>query len=135
MGTAAWDPGDDLAYTDYGGLYGVSYPTPEILPEHEGVMIYERAIAPRDIPDGLSKTALIGECTGRDERFASEWANGQNIFDQTHNRGINDSQDNELWSDHPGGVQVVYCDGHAEFWPRTLDQTALLAMLTRRGHD
>ena len=98
-------------------------------------MIYERAIRPRDVLDGLSKTAMIGECTGRDERFASEWANGQNIFDQTHDRGINESQDNELWSDHPEGVQVVLCDGHAEFLAESLDQQALLALLTRRGHD
>lgn len=134
-GNGRWDPGDDLAYTDYGGLFGVSFPTPRVLPEHQGVLIYEKAIRARDVRDGLSRTAIVGECTGRDERFASEWVNGQNLFDQTHNQGINRSQDNELWSDHPGGVQVVFCDAHVRFLPETIDQSELLALLTRRGAD
>jgi len=130
-----WDPGDDLAYTDYGGLFGVSYPTPTILREHLGVMIYEEASRAADIRDGLSHTAAVGECTGRDFMAQSEWANGQNLFDQRHDNGINQDQDNELWSDHPGGVMVAFCDGHVAFLSERIQQEALLALLTRAGGD
>jgi prepilin-type processing-associated H-X9-DG protein len=98
-------------------------------------MIYERGMRVRDIKDGLSHTAAIGECTGRDYHFASEWANGQNIFDQRHNNGINQIQDNELWSDHPGGVQLTFCDGHVVFVNEAIEQPELLAMLTRAGQE
>jgi prepilin-type processing-associated H-X9-DG protein len=134
-GNGRWDPRDDLAYTDYGGLFGVSFPVPEILPEHQGVLVYEQAITVTQIPDGLSKTAAVGECTGRGAEHQSEWANGHNIFDQTYDKGINVSQDNELWSDHPSGVQLVFCDGHVAFISETVDQAVLLAFLTRQGRD
>lgn len=133
-GNGAWDPGDDLAYTDYGGLYGVSFDL-EIGPQHEGVMIYDRAVRPRDVSDGLSNTAAIGECTGRDFKAQSEWSDGQNIFDQRHDGRINATQNNELWSDHPDGVQLAFCDGHMRYVSETIDQQVLIAMLTRAGGE
>ena len=47
-----WDPRDDLAYTDYGGMYGVGLPTDVVLPEHLGMMVYERPTEARDVIDG-----------------------------------------------------------------------------------
>jgi type II secretory pathway pseudopilin PulG len=139
QGNGVWDAGDNLAYTDYGGLFGVGYPTPTILPEYEGVLIYERRIRPSQISDGLSKTAIVGECTGRDSsllsNFNSEWANGQNIFDQSYSNRINATQNNELWSDHPSGVFAAFCDGHAQFLFESIDQLVLLALLTRAGDE
>ena len=130
-----WDAGDDLAYTDYGGMYGVAYPVPEPLPQHAGVMQYERATRGTDVSDGVSHTVLIAECTGRDASFQSEWANGQNIFDQRATNPINASQNNEIWSDHPGLAGMVFCDGHVEFVSETIEQAALVALLTRAGGD
>ncbi|MBA3312800.1 MAG: DUF1559 domain-containing protein [Planctomycetaceae bacterium] len=134
-GNAVWDKGDDLAFTDYGGLYGVSFNTPQILPEHEGVMLYDRVVRVRDIPDGLSNTAAIGECTGRDGSAQSEWANGHNVFDQRFNNGINRSQNNELWSDHPQGCNLAFADGHGKLVSESIDQNVLNAMLTRSGGE
>lgn len=130
-----WDPGDDLAYTDYGGLYGVGYPTDKPLPEHAGVMQYERPTSARQVTDGLAKTAIVAECTGRDASFNSEWSNGQNIFDQTSTTRINVSQNNEIWSDHPGAAGMVFCDGHVEFIHESIEQAVLLALLTRAGGE
>ncbi len=138
-----WDPGDDLAYTDYAGLFGVGYLTGEILPEHRGVMIYEHSTTVKQISDGLSKTAILGECTGRDYRQQAEWIHGHNVFDQQHDQGVNVvssdgapvGQDNELWSDHPGGVQVVFCDTHIEFLTEGMDQHALISRITRQAND
>lgn len=131
----SWDQGDDLAYTDYGGIFGVGYSVPKPLPEHAGVMQYEKPTAAKQVPDGLSQTALVAECTGRDSSYQSEWANGQNIFDQWFTNGINKSQNNEIWSDHPGMSGMVFCDGHVEFVHESIEQTALLALLTRAGGD
>jgi prepilin-type processing-associated H-X9-DG protein len=87
------------------------------------------------VTDGLSHTALVAECTGRDATYQSEWANGQNIFDQWHTTGINRSQDNEIWSDHPGMAGMVFCDGHVAFVQESIDQAVLLALLTRAAGD
>jgi prepilin-type processing-associated H-X9-DG protein len=134
-GNGRWDPGDDLAYTDYGGMFGVGHPVAKPRPEHAGVMQYERPTFARQITDGLSHTALVAECTGRDASYQSEWANGQNIFDQWHTNGINRSQNNEIWSDHPGMAGLVFCDGHVEFVHESMEQAVLVALLTRAAGD
>jgi len=134
-GNGSFDPGDDLAYTDYAGIYGVSYDLPRIPTEHEGAMLYDRAIRAADIRDGLSHTALVGECTGRDYTQQSEWANGHNLFDQRFDRSVNASQDNELFSDHPDGCFAAFGDGHVTFFYQQMDQQTLLAMLTRAGGE
>jgi len=128
-----WDPGDDLAYTDYGGMFGVGYPVPQPLPEHVGVMVYEAPTPAKAVTDGLSCTAAIAECTGRDATFQSEWINGQNIFDQSSTNRINVSQNNEIWSDHPAVAGMVFCDGHVEFVGESIEQGVLLGLLTRAG--
>jgi len=130
-----WDAGDDLAYTDYGGMFGVAYSVPQPLPEHAGVMQYEKPTTAKMITDGLAQTAAIAECTGRDSSYQSEWANGQNIFDHGYASPINASQNNEIWSDHPGSAGMVFCDGHVEFVDEAIEQGALLALLTRAGGD
>jgi prepilin-type processing-associated H-X9-DG protein len=130
-----WDAGDDLAYTDYGGMYGVAFPGTTALPEHAGMMRYERPTRALQVTDGLSKTVMIAECTGRDATYNSEWANGQNIFDQWHANPINRSQDNEIWSDHPGMAGMVFADCHVEFLDESIDQSVLLGLLTRAGRE
>jgi prepilin-type processing-associated H-X9-DG protein len=40
-----------------------------------------------------------------------------------------------LWSDHPGGVQLLFCDGHVSFFSEEVEQSALNAVLTRSGRD
>jgi prepilin-type N-terminal cleavage/methylation domain-containing protein/prepilin-type processing-associated H-X9-DG protein len=134
-GNGVWNPGDDLAWTDYGGLYGVSFATPTILPEHQGMMLYDRAVRFRDVIDGTSHTAIVGECTGRDRKHDSQWANGNNIFDHQYNRQPNESQDNELFSDHPDGVNIAFADGHVTFLTEHIDLQVLQALLTKAGHE
>jgi prepilin-type N-terminal cleavage/methylation domain-containing protein/prepilin-type processing-associated H-X9-DG protein len=144
-GNGSWDAGDWLAYTDYGGIYGIEGPpyqppsgSKHFLADHAlGVMVHEIPTSARAIRDGLSKTALVGECTGRGGGASeqSEWANGQNVFAQYYTNGINTTQNNELWSDHPGGVQLLFCDGHVTFFSEEADQSALNAILTRAGSD
>jgi len=134
-GNGRWDPGDGLAYTDYGGMYGVAYPGTTELALNAGMMRYERATRALQVTDGLTKTVMIAECTGRDATFASEWSNGQNIFDQWNSNPINKSQDNEIWSDHPRQAGMVFGDCHVEFLEESIDQSVLVALLTRAGGD
>ena len=125
-GNDAWDPGDDLAWIDFGGMFGVGDPALDFM---NGVMIYERPISTRDIVDGLSRTIIVGEDSARGTRFHGQWINGQNIFDQTG--AINRAQNNELFSDHPGGVQVVLCDGSVHFLSEDIEVSTLFALCTR----
>ena len=78
---------------------------------------------------------LLASVPGRGHAQQSEWINGHNVFDHRHDRPVNHSQDNELWSDHPGGVQVVFCDAHVEFFSEDMNQDVLNARLTRQGNE
>lgn len=142
-GNGSWDPGDDMAFTDYGGMFGVEGPGRSAPPGSDhyleprslGVMLYEIPTSAPDIRDGLSNTVIVGESAGRDQQQQAEWANGHNCFAQHQDVGLNESQDNELFSHHPSAVGVVYCDGHVQFLPESIEQEVLLAILTRAGGE
>lgn len=122
-----WDPGDDLGVTDYGGMAGSAVPgVTEML---NGVLIYDRAIAMRDIRDGLSQTILAAEDTGRGASMDGEWSNGENIFDQSG--PINALQNNEMWSDHTRGANALFCDGSVHFLSDSLAVDVLGALCSR----
>ena len=136
-GNGIWNSGDDLAFTDYGGNFGFSGLSK---PDMNGVLIYERAIPVSQIADGTSYTIIVAEDTGRGAAFDGQWANGENIFDASG--PINDRslppyrrQDNEMWSDHPLGVQVLFCDGSARFLFEQMDLETLAALCTRAGDE
>ncbi|MBL9123560.1 MAG: DUF1559 domain-containing protein [Planctomycetaceae bacterium] len=130
-GNGIADPGDFLAVTDYGGIAGSAMSgVSELL---NGVLIYDRAIAARDIRDGLSQTILVAEDTGRGRSMDGEWSNGENIFDQSG--PINVLQNNEMWSDHPGGVNALYCDGSAHFLTEGMSNSVLSALCSRALSD
>lgn len=121
------DPGDDLGATDYGGMAGSAFSgVVELL---NGTLIYDRPIAARDISDGLSNTILVAEDSGRGWSWDGEWSNGENIFDQSG--PINTLQNNEMWSDHPGGASALYCDGSVHFLVESLTADVLGALCSR----
>ena len=129
-GNGQWDPGDDLAWTDYGGMFGVGDPR---LPLGNGVMIYDEAIPAGRISDGLSRTIIVGEDAGRSATQHGTWADGQNIFDQTGPVGR--TRNNELFSDHPDGAQVLFCDGSVHMLSRSTELKVLFALCTRAAGD
>ena len=57
----AWDPGDDLAVTDYGGNYGFFGLNKPVM---TGVLVYETPISIKKITDGTSHTMIVAEDTG-----------------------------------------------------------------------
>jgi prepilin-type N-terminal cleavage/methylation domain-containing protein len=133
------------AFTDYAGIYGVegegrTADKPEatqwLREEWLGVMLYEVGVAPREITDGLSKTACIGETILR-RQTESEWVNGHNLFAQEGSTPINSASglSNEIGSPHPGGAALVFSDAHVQFVAETIDQAVLNAMLTKAGGE
>jgi prepilin-type N-terminal cleavage/methylation domain-containing protein/prepilin-type processing-associated H-X9-DG protein len=133
------------AFTDYAGIYGVEGPSriresdasPQTLADHSlGVLLYEESIAPKQVVDGLSKTAGVAETVVR-RQTETEWVNGQNIFAQDESTPINVRRDagNEIGSPHPGGASVVFCDAHVVFLTETTDQAVLNGLLTKAGGE
>jgi prepilin-type processing-associated H-X9-DG protein len=123
------DGGDFLAATDYGGNYGAE----GVSPGSNGVLIHNRAISLKKILDGTSHTIAVSEDTGRGWLWDGEWANGENIFDQVG--PINSQQHNEMWSDHPGGINVLRCDGSVDYLSAETEVNLLKAMCTRARGD
>jgi len=128
------DPIDFMGVTDYAGINGAA-----IFSDTEsanGVMLYDRAVKINDICDGTSQTIIVAENTGRGRINNGEWSNGENILAQ-HGR-INDPENrglDEMWSDHPGGVQALFCDGSVHFLREEMSLKTLQAICTRNGHD
>jgi prepilin-type N-terminal cleavage/methylation domain-containing protein len=133
------------AFSDYGGIYGVEgdgrnatepNATQWLNEESLGVMLYEDAVAPREITDGLSKTVCIAETVLR-RQVESEWINGNNVFAQEASTPINVSSGlgNEIGSPHPGGALLAFCDAHVEFVAESTEQAVLNALLTKAGGE
>lgn len=123
------EAGDYAGVTDYGGNYGAE----GVSPAANGVFIHNRAIRFKQITDGTTQTIAVSEDTGRGWVWDGQWSNGENIFDQAG--GINVHQNNEMWSDHPGGVNLLYCDSSVTFLADTVDIGSLRARCTRAFGD
>ncbi|MBN1853790.1 MAG: DUF1559 domain-containing protein [Pirellulales bacterium] len=70
-------------------------------------------ISIRHITDGTRYTITLGEATGRTDgnRF---WGDGDNSFVH-HEPLLNVTSNNELYSDHPGGLHIALADGSVRF--------------------
>jgi prepilin-type N-terminal cleavage/methylation domain-containing protein/prepilin-type processing-associated H-X9-DG protein len=117
------------ACSDYGGMFGAGL----LLPYENGMMLYDRSICIRQVTDGTSHTIIVAEDSGRGDKLDGQWADGENIFDQTVQ--VNDLQDNEIWSDHPGGAQVLMCDGSVRFLDETMPAAVLSTLCTRANGE
>lgn len=133
------------AFTDYAGIYGVEgagrTATDPLAPQwlrddSLGVMLYEQAVQPREIVDGLTHTAAIAETVLR-RQVESEWINGHNVFAQEAATRINRTSGlgNEIGSPHVGGASLVFCDAHVEFVAESIDQRVLISLLTKAGGE
>jgi prepilin-type N-terminal cleavage/methylation domain-containing protein/prepilin-type processing-associated H-X9-DG protein len=128
--------------TDYGGLYGEAIPphsTDKTWVADNGVMVYDRAFAVSDIPDGTSNTLVVAEDSAFPVWSNGQWISGLNIFDQKY--AINylplDPRmvEDEMRSAHPGGANAALCDGSSRFLSETMDLKTLKAILTRAGGE
>ena len=141
------DPWIGAAFTDYGGLYGVegagrdvdpADPTPSIQllrDDSLGTLLFDEPVAPKQIADGLSKTACVAEFSSR-RKPDTVWINGRNIFAQEQSTPINGvGLGKEIGSPHPGGALLAFCDAHVAFVVESVERDLLNAMLTKAGGE
>jgi prepilin-type N-terminal cleavage/methylation domain-containing protein/prepilin-type processing-associated H-X9-DG protein len=127
-------PGDTYSHADadYGGMYGprgLSSPAQSNNPPL-GPMIFNQPIALVAIIDGPSQTIQLGEDP---EAINAMWASGHNIFDQSApiNARPPFEYGEELTSQHPGGVNVLFADGSVHFLRNQTERHVLAALCTR----
>ena len=147
-------------YTRYRTLSGTTYPT------SNGVLIFNQTrsldagIPLQQITDGISKTILLFELTGRgvnpptgagDSPSAQGvWASGLNcnsIGPQSLSRALvnppttdttgawSDESDQSLFSDHPRGAHVAMCDGSVHFLPESTEDAVVTGLASRNGGE
>lgn len=157
-------PGEGMACIDYLGISGPDKDSKNpitkvvygrqrgVLIGTKGLPLAEELIEPppitsAKITDGLSSTICISECTGRGMSVKDgaldaphgAWASGSNV---THiDGGVNDSETPKVWyeeqihSDHPGGANVLKCDGSVDFLSADVEKSIVRWMATRDGGE
>ena len=154
-----WDTGEGMAVTDYGGMSGpddtVINPRTGIVYGHDrGVLLNiqpfkflpgvhtAKTVSPRMITDGTAKTIIVAEFTGRGYHVAKKelrgtWADGQNVFSVALPINAPDPYvlDQAIFSDHPGGAQVLMCDASVHFLAENTDPNTLFALASKADED
>ncbi len=121
---------DGRGACDYGGIYGERIMSPNNPPK--GVMLYDKPISIKMIPDGTAWTLIVAEDSGWSD---GQWINGRNIFDQAFAINRAPPYENDIRSEHPGGAHGLFCDGSVRFLRETLDLPTLAAICTRAGRE
>ena len=152
--------GITLGCTDYMGIAGPSSskanPVTGIEYEkQQGILIGTKDLAGSDtilvpppvrmssITDGSSNTMMVTECTGRgtesDDDPHGSWVSGKNIAHvegTVNGKSAKKSWDDELiFSQHPGGANVVRGDGSVHFQSADTSKEVLLMMASRAGGE
>ncbi len=140
----------------------INYVTNKAYPHNDGVLLNitdqknlpgihcARKIRPKDVKDGLSLTMMVAEITGRGYNTKKNlprgaWADGRNTFAQMYQINLPDPpsvpggptawQNDEIFSDHPGGAQSLFCDGSVHFLYETMDLIVLHSLCSRDGNE
>jgi prepilin-type N-terminal cleavage/methylation domain-containing protein len=151
-----------MAGANYVGSVGTVRPTCKICRDHfDGVFGRNRAIAPRELQDGLSKTLAAGERSAYwsrpvmwgvvpnsmliDNQQEGKYAGGPGyVLGTTFKEGFNiesipleigeqHSYAESFGSQHPGGSYFLFCDAGVRFVWNDADPAAMNALSTRDG--
>lgn len=109
-----------------GPLFDQAYGSGVLIPRNAGVLAANPKINDTHITDGMSNTMIFAEDGGRTTSMDGHyWGDGNQIIgvDQL----INTTNDNEIFSAHPGGAIIAFADGRSRF----IDETVALHILAK----
>jgi prepilin-type N-terminal cleavage/methylation domain-containing protein/prepilin-type processing-associated H-X9-DG protein len=159
--------GEGLACIDYGGNSGVrgtdDQGNPVINPatkmryaNNQGVLLnisdlinsgatgalVAPRVKPATIVDGMAKTVLVGEASGRaarngpNWRLSGTWSAGTNCINTSGIINAADAIDTDQYhSDHSGGVNMLFCDDSVHFILETTDINVVRGLCSRNGYE
>ena len=160
--------GEGMACIDYAGNTGATtnsrYINPVTraqYPANNGVLLNLSGdpttwLPLRKVTDGLSKTMLLCEVSGRGSYQSSGsydmrgiWAAGQNCItvgpttasvpilnpEASSSGAWRNSANSALFSDHPSGAQVAMCDGSVQFITESVSESVLTSLASRDGGE
>lgn len=104
------------------------------------------AIKTKHIKDGMSKTICVAECSGRGAqrngaswKLDGAWFSGNNTAHIKLPINYGEPEDaweeEEIYSQHPGGANVLFCDGAVAYISDDLDVEILWALCSRNGNE
>lgn len=121
---------------------------------------FAKTIAIRNITDGTSTTIILGECSGRGvedsngdlpggentKNLDGAWASSSNVGKIKLDPAIHGYSainpppevnwaEEELFSDHPGGVHVLMCDGSVHFLNDDTEPRVYFSLASRNGEE
>jgi prepilin-type processing-associated H-X9-DG protein len=123
---------------------------------YQGVLTTNYLTRFADITDGASQTILVTECAGRPKVWRAgrpvagiylpggAWVGGPTTvgqgssYDGTTKPGpcaINCTNDQEVYSFHPGGANVVFADGRVQFLKASIAIRIFARLVTRAGGE
>lgn len=101
----------------------------------------------RDITDGTSHTLMIAEIAGRpvrwqrgrqvagDELNFSGWADPKSQFRASSFRPINETNNENIYSFHPGGSHLLLADGSVQFVTESINASILVDVISHQGNE
>jgi len=121
---------DALGIIDYGGIYGERINSAN--DPAKGCMIFDDPISISEISDGTSNTLIVSE----DSQFSDgQWINGRNVFDQAFQINAAPEFENDIRSNHPGGANGVFADGHVQFLSESMEMYTLGGICSRASGE
>jgi hypothetical protein len=118
-----------------------------------GALLNPKAVRPKHITDGLSKTLTFAESGGRGAwnskadlsgtwKYNGAWAAGHSTGYITNGQvnprrpdGEFDFGRDDIMSQHPGGAQALRCDSSVQFLPEETDPAIVQAFCTKDNRD
>lgn len=138
------DPHSERLYSGFlgnhmpGSYPGVSGSTPTA---RDGIFHVDSAIRFRDITDGLSVTAMMGE-RGIPQALNIGWVLCGSTQDAYVDMQIglipgdaSGAHNDHFWSWHPGGAHFLMADGAVKFLSDNSDRNLLIGVSTRSGNE
>ncbi|MCG8585738.1 MAG: DUF1559 domain-containing protein [Pirellulales bacterium] len=135
--------------TDYGGVYGSSLTG---IPAGFGVgrawdagmfvavgaaswtTVRRGPISMDHVHDGTSRTLMVVEDAGRLAKYGGQWANGHQCLAHEWGR-VNVERNNSIFSDHPGGANVLLADGSVRMISEEVEELVVGALCTRAHRE